>query len=107
MAAFLLLSITLVLILKQAKCDIDKYLRPLSSHLMSDATGASSLTKTVYGTLDLSWKEMEERASGESDTGNAQAAQAAILILKICAFYHHSNISEEIFQSAAEEFRAR
>ena len=36
-------------------------------------------------------------------SGNTQAAKAAILILGICAFYHHSNISEDIFQSAAEE----
>ena len=34
--------------------------------------------------------------------GDAQAAHAAILILQICAFYHHSNISKDIFQSAAE-----
>ena len=35
----------------------------------------------------------------------AQAAYAAILILQICAFYNHSNISKDIFQSAAEESR--
>src|SRR5271155_3900699 len=72
---------------------------------MSDATftGASQYDKTVYGTWDLSLKEIEKRAGGQSEAGNAQAAKAAILILKICAFYHHSNISEEIFRSAAEE----
>ena len=58
----------------------------------------------MYGTWDLSFKEIERRASGHSCGGNAQAAQAAILILGICAFYHHSNISDDIFQSAAEEF---
>src|SRR5271154_372001 len=96
--------------IQAGKCDIDRYLRRLSLHrqtLMSDATftGASHYDKTVYGTWDLSLKEIEKRAGGQSDGGNAQAAQAAILILKICAFYHHSNISEKIFQSAAEEFR--
>src|SRR5271155_478778 len=95
--------------IEAGKCDIDRYLRRLSLHrqiLMSDATftGASHYDKTVYGTWDLSMKEIEKRAGGQSDDGNAQAAQAAILILKICAFYHHSNISEKIFQSAAEEF---
>src|SRR5271170_6594749 len=70
---------------------------------MSDATfkGASGYNQTVYGTWDLSFKEIEKR--GKSTTGNTQAAQVAILIFQICAFYHHSNISKDIFQSAAEE----
>src|SRR5271154_4004186 len=94
--------------IEAGKCDINQYVRRLSLHrqtLMSDATftGASQYDKTVYGTWDLSWKEIEKRASGQSEAGNAQAAKAAILILKICAFYHHSNISEEIFRSAAEQ----
>ena len=53
--------------------------------------GASNYDQTVYGTWDLSFKEIERRA-GQLTTGNAQAAQSAILILQICAFYHHSNI---------------
>ena len=49
---------------------------------------------------------MEKRASAQFCGENAaQAAQAAVLILQICAFFHHSNISEVIFQSAAEESR--
>ena len=91
--------------IKAGRCDITEYLRQFSIHrqtLMSDATfkGASGYDQTVYGTWDLSFKEMEKRV--ESTTGNAQAAQAAILILQICAFYHRSNISKDIFQSAAE-----
>ena len=72
---------------------------------MSDATfrGASNYDRTVYGTWDLSFKEIRKRASGQSSAGNAQPAHAAILILQICAFYHHSNISKDIFRSAAEE----
>ena len=94
--------------IEAGNCDINNYLRQLSLHrqaLMSDATfkGASNYNQTVYGTWDLSFKEIERRASGQPTTGNAQAAQAAILILQICAFYHHSNISKEIFRSAAEE----
>ena len=71
---------------------------------MSDATftGASKYNKTVYGTWDLSFKEIERRA-GYSTLKDAQAAQAAILILQICAFYHHTGISKDIFQSAAKE----
>ena len=89
-------------------CGINEYLRQFSLHrqtLMSDVTfrGASDYDRTVYGTWDLSFKEIEKRASGQSCGGNAQAAKAAILILGICAFYHHSNISDDMFQSAAEE----
>ena len=94
--------------IEAGKCDINKYLTQFSSHrqtLMLDTTfrGASDYDRTVYGAWDLSFKEIEKRASGKSSGGGAQAAKAAILILGICAFYHHSNISEDIFQSAAEE----
>ena len=67
--------------------------------LMSDAifTGASKYNRTVYGTWDLSFKEMEKRAGGHSMPEGRQAAQAAILILQICAFYHHTSISKDIF----------
>ena len=86
--------------IEAGRCDINEYLRRFFMHrqtLMSDATfkGASGYNQTVYGTWDLSFKEIEKR--GKSTTGNAQAAQAAILILQICAFYHHSNISKDIF----------
>ena len=96
--------------IEAGRCDINNYLRQFFLHrqtLMSDATftGASNYDRTVYGTWDLSFKEIEKRANGQSSIGNAQAAQAAILILQICAFYHHSNISKEIFQSAAEQSR--
>jgi len=96
--------------IEAGKCDINGYLRQLFLHrqtLMSDAafTGASNYNQTVYGTWDLSFREIEKRANGQSTTGNAQAAKAAILILHICAFYHHSNISKDIFRSAAEESR--
>ena len=91
--------------IEAGKCDINEYLRWFNIHhqtLMSDVAfkGVSGYKQTVYGTWDLSLKEIEKR--GKSTTGNAQVAQAAILILQICAFYHHSNISKEIFQSAAE-----
>ena len=96
--------------IEAGRCSIDKYLQQFSLHrqtLMSDATfrGASNYDRTVYGTWDLSFKEIKKRAGGQSSAGDAQAAHAAILILQICAFYHHSNISKEIFQSAAEESR--
>jgi len=72
---------------------------------MSDTTfmGASNYNQNVYGTWDLSFKEIEKRSGEQSK--DAEAAQAAILILQICALYHYSNISEDIFQSAAEQSR--
>ena len=96
--------------IEAGRCSIDKYLQQFSLHrqtLMSDATfkGASNYDRTVYGTWDLSYKEIKKRASGESSAGDAQASHAAILILQICAFYHHSSISKDIFRSAAEESR--
>ena len=88
--------------IEAGKCDIDQYLRQFSVHrqaLMSDVTftGASKYDRTVYGTWDLSFKEIEKRAGGHSTPEGAQAAQAAILILGICAFYHHTGISKDIF----------
>ena len=90
------------------RCSIDNYLRQFSLHcqtLMSDGTfrGASHYDRTVYGTWDLSFEEIRKRDRGQSSAGEAQASHAAILILQICAFYHHSNISKDIFRSAAEE----
>ena len=94
--------------IEAGRCSIHKYLQQLSLHrqtLMSDATfrGASNYDRTVYGTWDLSFEEIKKRASGQCSAGEAQAAHAAILILQIFAFYHHSNISKDIFRSAAEE----
>ena len=96
--------------IESGRCSIDKYLQQFFLHcqtLMSDSTfkGASNYDQTVYGTWDLSFKEIKKRAGGQSSAGDAQAAHAAILILQICAFYHHNNISKDIFRSAAEESR--
>ena len=90
------------------RCSIDKYCLHLflcRQALMSDATFRRASNQMVYGTWDLSFKEIKKRASGQTSAGDAQAAHAAILILQICAFYHHSNISKDIFRSAAEESR--
>ena len=94
--------------IEAGRCSIDKYLQHFSLHrqtLMSDSTfkGASNYDRTVYGTWDLSFQEVKKRSRGQSS--DRDAAHAAILILQICAFYHHSNISRDIFRSAAEESR--
>ena len=95
--------------IKAGKCNIDTYLRQFfldCQTLMTDDTfkGSSDYNQTVYGTWDLSFKEIERRA-GQLTSGNAQAAQSAILLLRICAFYHYTNISKAIFRPAAEKSR--
>ena len=89
-------------------CNIDDYLdlysakrKELLSH--SFFKGASEYQQTVYGTWDLSFKEIESRASSDSNSDGVQRAQIAILILKIFAFMHHESIDENIFRHAAEE----
>ena len=96
--------------IESGRCSINKYLQHLSLHcptMMSDETfkGASNYNRTVYETFDLSFQEIKRRASGQSSAGDAQASHVAILILQICAFFHHNNISKDIFRSAAEESR--
>ena len=99
--------------IQAGRCDINGYLNQFSLYrqtLMLDRTftGASGYDRTVYETWDLSFREIEQMANGQSTIENiqgVQAAQAAILILQICAFYHHSDISKDIFQSAAEQSR--
>ena len=51
---------------------------------MSDATftGASNYNRTVYGTWDLSFKEIEKRTREHSTPKDAQVARAAIMIFK-------------------------
>src|SRR5438445_147257 len=57
----------------------------------------------VYGTLQLSFKDIESRASRDSDLENAQSSQISILILQIFAFMHYESIDESIFSHAAKE----
>src|SRR5882757_4725047 len=57
--------------IQAGRCDINEYLSQFSLHcltLMSDKifTGASNYDQTVYGTWDLSFKEIEKRANGQS-----------------------------------------
>ena len=90
-------------------CSIENYLELLSQHrnkLMNHPafTGASQYNHTVYGTLDLSFNEIESRANKRSDDHGRAAAQAAILILETAAFLHHENIIQATFEKAAIEF---
>ena len=89
-------------------CNIDDYLllysekrKELLSHPFFK--GASEYQQTVYGTWELSFKEIESRASRDSDSDDVQSAQMAIFILQIFAFMHYESIDETIFGNAAEE----
>ncbi|KAF8161345.1 hypothetical protein B0H34DRAFT_673310 [Crassisporium funariophilum] len=94
-------------------CSVEEYLGLFSEarkDLMqySSFMGASTYEKTVYGTWELSYKEIELRAAATKIDGyKSQAAQTALLILQTCAFFHHDNIIEDIFCHAAEQARKR
>ncbi|KAF8147385.1 hypothetical protein B0H34DRAFT_860108 [Crassisporium funariophilum] len=92
-------------------CDVHKYLENLSyqrERLMSHPLfrGASQYDRTVYGTFELSYGEIEARAT-RPNPYVANSAQTAILILQTCASYHYDNISKDIFKHAAEKSRQR
>jgi hypothetical protein len=70
----------------------------LLSH--SEFTGASKYNRSVYGTLELSYKEIQKRAESD-DPHKANAANSAMLLLNLFPFFHHEGITEEIFSYAA------
>ena len=82
---------------------LDKYLHhreTLLSH--SEFTGASKYNKSVYGTWELSYKEIQKRAAS-GDFHKARAADSALFLLGLFPFFHHESISEEIFSYAATQ----
>jgi tetratricopeptide (TPR) repeat protein len=82
---------------------LNKYLHnreTLLSH--SEFTGASKYNKSVYGTWELSYKEIQKRA-GSNDFHKARAADSALFLLALFPFLHHESISEEIFSYAATQ----
>jgi len=72
--------------------------KTLLSH--SDFTGASKYNRTVYETWELSYKEIQKRAKSD-DSHQVNAANSAILLLKLFPFFHHEGITEDIFFYAA------
>ena len=70
--------------------------------------GASRYNRTVYGTWELSFEEIEKRAQSDDSQG-AEVAKSAMFLLGIFAFFHFDGISDEIFSYAAtqehEEYR--
>ena len=64
--------------------------------------GASRYNRTVYGTWELLYKEIQQRTQSDN-LHTARAAKSAILILGIFSFFHHDGLSEDIFSNAAVE----
>ena len=84
---------------------IGDYLAKYSDHRKtslshSEFTGASKYNRSVYGTWELSYKEIQKRAESD-DPHKANAANSAMLILKLFPFFHHEGITEETFSYAA------
>ena len=72
--------------------------KTLLSH--SQFTGASKYNRTVYETWELSYKEIKQQADSD-DSHKANAANTAMIILELFPFFHHQEITEEIFSYAA------
>jgi hypothetical protein len=70
----------------------------LLSH--SEFKGASKYNRTVYGTWELSYLEIQRRAESD-DLDKAKAAQSAMLILGLFVFFHYDGIMKDIFSYAA------
>jgi hypothetical protein len=86
-------------------CRVDEYLslyKRRRRQLMDDEffNGSSNYGRAVYTTWDISFVELERRASSSSPT--SASYQAAILLLRIFSFFHFDEIREEIFRRAAE-----
>jgi len=64
--------------------------------------GASKYNRSVYGTWELSFEEIHQRAKGD-DSQKAEAAKSAMFLLAIFAFFHFDGITEEIFSYAATQ----
>jgi hypothetical protein len=94
-----------------SQCDIDDYLELYTKNkheLMSNPgfKGASDYNRTTYGTWDISM-QMIERMAANNIGEEALAAQSAIGILRIMAFLDHTNIPQELFKNAAENYMKR
>ena len=86
---------------------LDKYLHhqeTLLSH--SEFTGASKYNKSVFGSWELSYIEIQKR-TGSDDFHKARAADSALFLLALFPFWHHESISENIFLYAATQKNQR
>ena len=75
-----------------------KYKKTLLSR--KEFLGASRYNRSVYGTWELSYQEIQQRAQSD-DPHRSEAANIALLLLELFPFFHHEGITEEIFAYAA------
>jgi tetratricopeptide (TPR) repeat protein len=86
-------------------CCVDEYLDTYKRHrlgLMDNLTfkGSSNYGRAVYATWDISFIELERRAS--TQTSDSISYEVAIFLLKLFSFFHFDGIHEDTFRRAAE-----
>jgi tetratricopeptide (TPR) repeat protein len=86
-------------------CYIDEYLAMYNQRrreLMDDELfkGSSNYGRAVYTTWDISFTELERRAS--SSSSDSVSYKVAIFLLRVFSFFHFDGIHEDIFRRAAE-----
>ncbi|KIK00831.1 hypothetical protein K443DRAFT_664318 [Laccaria amethystina LaAM-08-1] len=74
-----------------------KYRKTLLSR--KEFTGASKYNRSVYGTWELSYQEIQQRAKSDDPYVN-EAANNALFLMELFPFFHHEGITEEIFAYA-------
>ncbi len=93
-------------------CTINGYVELFTIYrnkLMRDTPrfeGASDYGTSTYGTWDISMKKMENMAAMDNSQ-ELVGVQSAMKLLRIFAFLDHANIPEELFKSAAENYKRR
>ncbi|KAF8986529.1 hypothetical protein BDQ17DRAFT_1289637 [Cyathus striatus] len=93
----------------QSGCDITEFKSVYKKHrakLMNNETfcGASKYDKTVYGTWEISFQKIDKMSQDVTQCNTACAAKYAVNIINVCAFLHHENIPQMMFQRAAENY---
>src|ERR1700759_608137 len=101
--------------IQSCDCDLGDYLELLQeecAQLMSmpDFKGASDYGYSTYGTWEISMKEIERKAtnnSGWQQRAAQRAAQSALMLFRIFAFFHYEGISEDILRVAGQNYWKR
>jgi tetratricopeptide (TPR) repeat protein len=79
-------------------CRIDEYLDMYRRRYL--LMGSLNYWRAVYTTWDISFAELDHRAS--SSSSDSASYEAAILLLRLFSFFHFNGIQEETFRRAAE-----
>src|ERR1700759_3118572 len=92
-------------------CSLDTYLElylKQRERLMSGPKfkGASDYGYSTYGTWEISMHEIERKATNNSGW-QQRAAQSALMLFRIFAFFHHEGISEDILRVAGQNYWKR